>query len=304
MRILVAIDGSPSSEAAVDEVCQRPWPVGSEVRLITVRPSLEIIRMQEAAGLPMEIENLYEHPDWETVKFLEDAAVKFEQRAPGLKLTPALLEGRAKDVILDEAEQWVADLIVIGSNGFGIVRHLFLGSVSLAVALNATCSVEIVRFKHNVNFRKILLAVDGSPSSYAAVDEVCNRPWPAESEVRVITVTQPPKGCPGGISGGETDPGCAYLLKQQSDNVAKLLNDVVTRINERAPALKVSPVVLEGRPKDVVLDDAQQWGADLIMVGSNGYGIIRHFILGSVALAVALNAGCSVKIVRLKGHIS
>jgi nucleotide-binding universal stress UspA family protein len=141
-------------------------------------------------------------------------------------------------------------------------------------------------------------------TSYAAVDEVCTRPWPAEFEVRVITVIQPPKGCPGGISDGETDPGCAYLLKQQSDNVAKLLNDVVTRIKQCAPALRVSSVALEGRPKDVVLDDAKQWGSDLIMVGSHGYGIIRHFILGSVALAVALNASCSVKIVRTKNTIS
>jgi len=151
MRILVAIDGSPSSEAAVDEVCQRPWPEGSEVRLITVRSSLEFMKMQEASGLPIEIDEIYEHPAWETVKFLEDAAARFEQHAPGLKMTPVLLEGRAKDVILDDAEQWDADLIVVGANGFCIGRHLYLGSVSMAVALNATCSVEIVRCKKNVN---------------------------------------------------------------------------------------------------------------------------------------------------------
>jgi nucleotide-binding universal stress UspA family protein len=145
MRILLAIDGSPSSEAAVDEVCRRPWPEGSEVRLITVRSPIELMLLQEASHLPMAHDEIFEHPDWESVKFLDEAAAKLERYAPGLKVTPVLLEGRAKDVILEEAEKWGADLIVLGSNGFGIIRHVFLGSVSLAVAMNATCSVEIVR---------------------------------------------------------------------------------------------------------------------------------------------------------------
>lgn len=145
MRIMLAIDGSPSSEAAVDEVCRRPWPEGSEVRLITVRSPVELMLLNEASRLPMAHHEIFDHPDWESVRFMDDALAKFEQQAPGLKVTPVLLEGRAKDVILDDAEQWGAELIVVGSHGFGIVRHFLLGSVSLAVAMNAPCSVEIVR---------------------------------------------------------------------------------------------------------------------------------------------------------------
>jgi len=68
-----------------------------------------------------------------------------KRNAPGLIVSPVLREGHPKDKILDEAEQWGADLIVVGSHGYGAVRRLFLGSVSLAVAINAPCSVEIVR---------------------------------------------------------------------------------------------------------------------------------------------------------------
>lgn len=147
MRILVAIDGSPSSMAAVDEVCRRPWPAGSEVRLLTVRSSMELMLLKEASRLPMTHHEIFEHPDWENLRFMDDAVIRFEQEASDLKVTPVLLEGRAKDVILDDAEQWGADLIVVGSHGFGIVRHFLLGSVSLAIAMNAACSVEIVREK-------------------------------------------------------------------------------------------------------------------------------------------------------------
>jgi nucleotide-binding universal stress UspA family protein len=56
-----------------------------------------------------------------------------------------LLEGRPKETIVDEADRWGADLIVVGSHGYGAFRRLFLGSVSLAVAANAHCNVEIVR---------------------------------------------------------------------------------------------------------------------------------------------------------------
>lgn len=149
MKILLAIDGFPPSLAAVDEVCRRPWPAGSQVRLVTVRSPVESMLLKEASHLPMLHDQIFEHPVWRDVKFMDDAAAAIERLAPELQVTPVLLEGRAKDAILDEAEQWDADLIMVGSHGSGIIKHIFLGSVSLAVAVNAKCSVEIVRNKDN-----------------------------------------------------------------------------------------------------------------------------------------------------------
>ena len=156
MRILLAIDGSPSSNAAVDEVCRRPWPAGTEVLHITVRSSLDMITLHESLAQPIESKNIFEHPDWKEVKFLEDAATELEQHAPEIRVKTMLLEGRPKDVILDEAELWGADLIVVGSHGYGAIRRFMLGSVSFAVALNASCSVEIVRRlpEHRINIEK------------------------------------------------------------------------------------------------------------------------------------------------------
>ena len=64
-----------------------------------------------------------------------------------LKITTEVANGSAKDVILDEAERWGADLIVLGSHGYSGWRRFLLGSVSHAVATHARCSVEIVRHR-------------------------------------------------------------------------------------------------------------------------------------------------------------
>ena len=52
-----------------------------------------------------------------------------------------------------------------------------------------------------------------------------------------------------------------------------------------------------------ILDDAERFGADLIMVGSHGYGPVKGFLMGSVSQAIALNAKCSVEIVRKKNIV-
>jgi nucleotide-binding universal stress UspA family protein len=65
-----------------------------------------------------------------------------------LQIETAVIEGDAKLVIIEEAEQWGADLIVVGCHGYGPVKRFLLGSVSLAVAVHAPCSVEIVRHPH------------------------------------------------------------------------------------------------------------------------------------------------------------
>lgn len=153
MRIILAIDGSPGSEAAIDEVCRRPWPPDSEIRVITVISPLESMLMKEAAQYPPTYDDIFEHQSLETARHLSEIADDINERSPDLQVTPVLREGRPKEAILEEAENWGADLIIVGSHGYGPVKRFFLGSVSLAIALHAPCSVEIVRrppFAHDV----------------------------------------------------------------------------------------------------------------------------------------------------------
>ena len=143
MKILLAIDGSPHSDAAVAEVGQRPWPLGSVVCVITVNPRADPGLLR--GGSPTVFDELAQRQRTEANRRLHTAVENLKQASPELTVTQVLREGWPKEAILDEAELWGADLIVVGSHGYGSIRRLFLGSVSLAVATNAPCSVEIVR---------------------------------------------------------------------------------------------------------------------------------------------------------------
>ena len=143
MKILLAIGGCTHSDAAVAEVGQRPLPSGSEVRIITVDPRVDAGLLR--GGSLTAFDELVQRQRTESHQRLRAAVEALNQASPELKVTHVLREGRPKEAILDEAEHWGADLIVVGSHGYGSIRRVFLGSVSLAVATNASCSVEIVR---------------------------------------------------------------------------------------------------------------------------------------------------------------
>jgi nucleotide-binding universal stress UspA family protein len=66
----------------------------------------------------------------------------------------------------------------------------------------------------------------------------------------------------------------------------------------------VSTQVLKGSPKRTIVEEAEAWGADLIVVGSHGYRLWERMLLGSVSQAVAAHAKCSVEIVRCKKAVS
>ncbi len=147
MKVLLAIDGSAPSDAAVSEVCRRPWPQGTEVRIITVENPWkeELLR----GNLPSMYDEINVRLRAEAWQRLNAAAAKVRSHAPVMTVTPVFREGQPKDKILDEAEEWGADLIVVGSHGYGTLKRFLLGSVSMAVATGAHCSVEIVRAGKN-----------------------------------------------------------------------------------------------------------------------------------------------------------
>jgi nucleotide-binding universal stress UspA family protein len=116
---------------------------------------------------------------------------------------------------------------------------------------------------------KILLAIDGSACSNAAVAEICRRPWPPQSDVRVVTVTAPID--PPLIRGGAPTV-FDEIVKQQRVESAKHLRDAAAVLAERASGLHVTTALLDDWPKDAIVTEAERWGADLVVVGSHGYG--------------------------------
>jgi|SRR6185295_17306151 len=143
---------------------------------------------------------------------------------------------------------------------------------------------------------KILLAIDGSACSDAAVEEVSRRPWPEGSSVRVLTALEIP--LPFTPEGWAIPPDYfenmeTGLRKQGQNVVDRALLKLKTN-----KAVAVDSVLVSGSPRPVILDEAESWGADLIVLGSHGYNALKRFLLGSVSQAVVSHAKCSVEVVR------
>ena len=147
MRVLLAIDGSPHSEVAVAQVARRPWPKGTAVEVLTVLhaaiPMLMEPTLVIAAAHVEQTEDLRKRAH----EIVRSAADEIGNGTAELVVTTNILEGSPKDVIVEEARNWNADLIVLGSHGYGRLKRMLLGSVAGAVVANAPCSVQVVRAK-------------------------------------------------------------------------------------------------------------------------------------------------------------
>lgn len=144
MKILLAIDGSSCSDDAVREVAGRPWPEGSMVKVLTAY-ELPSPPTPEGWAIPA---NYYEEMDVALRKQAQnvvDQALQILKTNKSFTADGSLQPGPPRIVILDEAENWGADLIVMGSHGYGAWKRFLLGSVSQAVVSHAKCSVEVVR---------------------------------------------------------------------------------------------------------------------------------------------------------------
>jgi nucleotide-binding universal stress UspA family protein len=146
MRVLVAVDGSEFCEAVINEVTSRVWPAQTEIRGITAF-ELPLASTPETWGLPPDYFEQLDRVARERAEAIKDEAlIKLVGSLDlSIKITGNILPGSPRSVILEESDRWSADLIVIGSHGYGAWQRFLLGSVSQAVVSHAKCSVEVVR---------------------------------------------------------------------------------------------------------------------------------------------------------------
>jgi len=146
MRILLAIDDSKFSEAALQLMMAQSRTQGTQVRVVHVVEPLEIIFPEGKWELKMsrDLEEVRKRKLQQAQQLVTATAEAL--RSKGFEtVDTAVREGDVRAEIIDAAAEWRADLIVIGSHGRKGMDRFLLGSVSEFVARHARCSVEIVR---------------------------------------------------------------------------------------------------------------------------------------------------------------
>jgi nucleotide-binding universal stress UspA family protein len=145
MKILLAIDESKYSTAAVREVAKQPWPKGTTVRVLTIAEPLPQVATEPWYSARESLEQIDQEVQKRARTLTKKTADSLKKK--GFKVETAVRRGDPRSEIVDEAKKWKADLIVMGSHGYTGIKRLLLGSVASSVVIHAPCSVEIVRQK-------------------------------------------------------------------------------------------------------------------------------------------------------------
>ena len=310
MKLLVAYDGSRCSEAALDDVVRAGLPGDGEALVVSVAevwlpPSTsngkvtDIYLDADSERLIQKHYNKGKKIVAEAETFANHAKERLKRILPGWKVKSKAGYGSPAWEILTQAEDFKADLIVVGSHGRSAISRLILGSISQKVLTEAHCSVRIARGKIEVDPTpmRVVIGYDGSKGAQAAVEAVAERRWRDYSEIRLVAVTDPVT--PSAI--GRFVPPITHLVQEinQSERewVEKLAENAL--ITLRGGGFDASLHIHAGNPKQILVEEAERWNADCIFVGANAFGNrLERFLIGSTSAAVAARAHCSVEVVR------
>jgi len=141
---------------------------------------------------------------------------------------------------------------------------------------------------------KIILGVDDSRHSHAAIEMVAKTPWPKDT--RVIVLSASPRFFAG--PGEAVSPG---VVEQLVEEQIAYHHGIAKRAEEqlRAAGMKAESRVAQGDPREALVETARAEGAELIVVGSHGRTGLAKILIGSVASHVVAHAPCNVLVVKL-----
>lgn len=283
MRVLMATDGSDAATEAMTFLTTLPLPKDTEVRLIAVVAIPTPIMGSYPDAVPAAIDAYAQVLDVE-----REACARATERATETlaaqeyAVSCQIREGDPAHEILEEADAFEADLLVLGSRGMTGVEEFFLGSVARNVAKHCQRPVLLARTPQN-GIRSVVFATDGSEQSRHAATYLANLPLPEGAVVTAVHVVRPQNPFPGILP---TDPqefhAAAEAVRRNQESIgerhlAGAETILKTGGKQTAQQLRV------GDPAEEILAAAKETGADLVVAGARGVSLIKGLLVGSVA---------------------
>lgn len=298
IKVLMPYDGSESAEMALEDLKRAglPHALDAMVAVTSVLLPLspyEITRAVSArrmkvlsAGAASFAPALREHEEQRILSL--EAVRRISSIFPRARVNTEAMQDTATvaNEVLRKAKHWGAELIVVGANSSPSPNITDYAGPVLKLVREANCSVRISRSAKPVGNSPIrnIICTDGSASAVNVVEAVGNRVWPAGSEIRLVAVRK------YGPRDSTRDSETMAML----DRAAQEL---------RSKSLKVSIAIREGKPHDVLLQEAREFAPDCLFIDSHlgsldTYERTEGRTLGKAAEALVLGANCSVEVVR------
>jgi nucleotide-binding universal stress UspA family protein len=295
MRVVIAYDGSEGAEQAVTLAGAIQWPVDSNLHVVSVvKPALTLIGPPAISGAYAPSPDI----DAQITAYQEERLADAVRRlgASGRSVDGAALRGRPASVVLDEAEQFRADLIVVGSRGHGPIASLVLGSTSAEVVDHSPCPVLVAR---TPAIGRVVLATDGSPPAGAAMDLVASWAIFEDVPIQVVSVADVAKPWHTGVAPTMyAQVAAAYEKDLEEARVehARIARETVAQLT--AAGRKAEGTVRTGDAAAEIIAAASAGKADLVVIGSRGQTGLTRMVLGSVARNVLHGTDSSILVVH------
>lgn len=287
MKMLFATDGSEYSEEAARLIAGLSFSKGDEIAVLHV-----------IGEIPYEDESLTKFTAVKKTigkKILKSAMETLEPLKA--KKRALLAQGYPDTVIMEEALDMGADLIVMGARGVKGMKLLVLGSSTRSVAINAKIPLLAVkpRLRDVSDGMRVLYATDGSDSAEAAGLFLSVFPFPSESELTVLNVsrgafTDIPEKFVSEID-DRIKEAVAKEKARDFQRSATVIDKAVRTLKERFRTIK--GITKTGDPTVEILSQADDVGADIIVLGNRGLRGIKG-MLGSVSRNILGRSKCSV----------
>ncbi len=302
MKVLIGYDGSENAERMIEDLKWAGLP--DKVNAVILSAADVFLPLPPEASMPTTIKRSIEKSREHSQEALrvarslsEHGTQEVKKAFPRWKVSPESCADSPVWALVKKAEEWKADLIVVGAHGHSQLGR-FLGSVSQMTVVHSSHSVRIARPRPNPNAEKIkiLVGVDGSAGSASAIEAVANRQWPPQTEIFLMSVIEPKLSA---LLRHLTPPDIQWILEKTDDErtaLGHLLESYAKKL--RPHGWIVTCRVEAGDPKRVLIEHAETWQADSIFLGARGLGNLKRFLIGGVSSAVSAQASCSVEVIR------
>lgn len=288
-RVVVGVDGSPPSRAALIWGLREAAASGARVEVLSAYPidfywtDPILIDTGRLAGIRTGTEDRAREFVAEARR---DPAVAAVAGAADVPVEVVVTGGAAAGHLVDRARG--ARTLVVGSRGRGAVRSALLGSVALHCITHAPCPVVVVHDGVARPPARVVVGLDDAEASRAVLARAVREAERLDAELEAVAVA--PLADYWGYTYGMT----ATLSNELREGAREAAQAIVDEVLGADP--RVSVHVMEGDPGEILVGRAE--GAALLVVGSRSRSTLAGTVLGSVALHCALRAPCPVMVVH------